>query len=189
MGEPVGGTDGCGESPYPLVLSEFCLSSYDVGFQFKALDRETDTALLVLAAPPHSKKLHALTSRNIRRDPNLLQSTALTKIRSSFSSLAEQRRASRSAPKVSLVEQFSGPSSASADGSQSGEEGLRRALDAALGSLGALSTLYDQREARWREEMRRLSEDRERVGFLLGQVLGPSVVINGKPHEEAQLLG
>ncbi|KAI0689652.1 hypothetical protein BC835DRAFT_1368235 [Cytidiella melzeri] len=156
---------------------------------FRALDRETDTTLLVLAAPAHSKKLHALTSRNIRRDPNLLQSTTLAKIRSSFSSLADQRRANR-VPKMSLAEQFSGQSAAaSVDGSQSGEEGLRRALDAALGSLGALGTLYDQREARWREEMRRLSEDRERVGFLLAQVLGPSVDANGKPHEEAQLLG
>lgn len=142
---------------------------------------------MVLAAPAHSKKLHALTSRNIRRDPNLLHSTTLTKIRSSFSSLAEQRRASRT-PKISLVEQLSSQSAASADGSQSGESDLRRALEAAIGSLGALSTLYDQREARWREEMRRLGEDRERVAFLLNQVLGPSVATAGK-HEEAQLLG
>ncbi|KAI0092873.1 hypothetical protein BDY19DRAFT_926868 [Irpex rosettiformis] len=154
----------------------------------KAIDRETDTTLLVLAAPAHSKKLHALTSRNIRRDPNLLHSTTLTKIRSSFSALAEQRRASRT-PKISLVEQLSGQSNSSADGSQNGESDLRRALEAALGSLGALSTLYDQREARWREEMRRLGEDREHVAFLLSQVLGPSVANATSKHEETQLLG
>jgi hypothetical protein len=144
--------------------------------------------LLVLAAPAHTKKLHALTSRNIRRDSNLLQSTTLTKIRSSFASLAEQRRASRT-PSISIAEQLSSPSGASADGSQNGEDGLRRALEAALGSLGALGSLYDQREARWREEMRKLSEEREHVALLLGQVLGPTVAQNSKQHEEAQLLG
>ena len=49
---------------------------------------------------------------------------------------------------------------------------LRRALEAALGSLGAIGNIYDAREARWRDEMRRLSEDRERVEMLLKQALG-----------------
>jgi hypothetical protein len=40
-----------------------------------------------------------------------------------------------------------------------------------LGSLGALGGLYDQREARWREEMRRISDDRETVELLLKQAL------------------
>ena len=52
------------------------------------------------------------------------------------------------------------------------EEELRRALEAALGSLGALGNIYDQREARWKDEMKRLTEDRERVELLLRQTLG-----------------
>ena len=56
--------------------------------------------------------------------------------------------------------------------SESREEDLRRALEAALGSLGVLGGIYEQRESRWREEMRRVSEERERVELLLQQALG-----------------
>jgi hypothetical protein len=66
-----------------------------------------------------------------------------------------------------------GPSNLSGDGSDvSREEDLKRALGTALGSLGALKGIYEQREARWTEEMRRISDDRERVELLLRQVLG-----------------
>jgi hypothetical protein len=67
-------------------------------------------------------------------------------------------------------------SGGSADGSEtsgeSREEELKRMLGAALGSLTALGGIYEQREVRWREEMRRVSEDRERVELLLQQALG-----------------
>lgn len=61
-----------------------------------------------------------------------------------------------------------------ADGSptEGREEELRRALEAALGSLSALGGIYEQREMRWVEEMRRLDEDREKVQMLLSQMLG-----------------
>ncbi|RPD55129.1 hypothetical protein L227DRAFT_615609 [Lentinus tigrinus ALCF2SS1-6] len=144
---------------------------------FQALDRETDATLVLLASPSHSTKLHALTSRSIRRDPALTNSTALASVKRSFSHLASQRRAARKAQRISLVERLS--SSASADGSPGGgspgEMDLRRALETALGSLGALQSIYDQREARWREEMRRLNEDRGRVELLLTQALGTGV--------------
>ena len=72
---------------------------------------------------------------------------------------------------MSLAECLSNRSDLSADGSPGsgtpGEMGLRRALESALGSLGALSTIYDQREARWRDEMCRLNDDREGVELLL----------------------
>ena len=142
----------------------------------------------MLAAPSHNSKLYSLTSRSIRRDSSLAQSPTLSKIRQNFSAIAEHRRINRS-PSTSIAEQLSGASSASVDGSQSGEEGLKRALEAALGSLAALSTMYDQREARWREEMRRLGEDRERAELLLRQVLGPALLPGEKQHEEQQLLG
>ena len=57
----------------------------------------------------------------------------------------------------------------------------RRALDAALASLTSLSHLYEQREARWRDEIRRQDSDREKVDLLLRQVLGP-VMMNGHPE-------
>ncbi|TBU29180.1 hypothetical protein BD311DRAFT_661819 [Dichomitus squalens] len=149
---------------------------------FQALDRETDATLVVLAAPSHTTKLHSLASRSLRRDPALINSTALASVRRSFSHLAAERRAARKAQRMSLAERLSNRSDSSADGSPGsgtpGEVDLRRALDTALGSLGALSTIYEQREARWRDEMRRLNEDRERVELLLAQALGP-VLLNG----------
>ncbi|KAM5540739.1 hypothetical protein V8D89_005770 [Ganoderma adspersum] len=158
---------------------------------FQALDRETDATLVVLAAPSHTTKLHSLASRSLRRDPALVNSTALASVRRSFSHLASQRRASRKAQRMSLVERLSNHSDSSADGSPGsgtpGEMDLRRALESALGSLGALSTIYDQREARWREEMRRLNDDRERVELLLRQALGPVLPMNG--HAGANING
>ncbi|RDX48554.1 hypothetical protein OH76DRAFT_1404830 [Lentinus brumalis] len=156
---------------------------------FQALDRETDSTLVLLASPAHSTKLHALTSRSIRRDPALANSTALASVKRSFSHLAGQRRIARKAQRISLVERLS--SNASADGSPGagspGEVDLRRALETALGSLGALQSIYDQREARWREEMRRLNDDRERVELLLGQALGTGVAnLNGYGFPPAQ---
>ncbi|KAJ3477993.1 hypothetical protein NLI96_g10072 [Meripilus lineatus] len=139
---------------------------------FQALDRETDTTMILLAAPSHSTKLHSLTSRSIRRDSRLLRSKAVTNIRASFHHLANQRKASRP-QKISLIDQLSSVrSNTSVDGSQA-EGDLRQALEAALGSLGALGAIYDQREARWREEMARINEDREHVELLLQQALGP----------------
>lgn len=66
----------------------------------------------------------------------------------------------------------SGSPSSSGGGSDAREEGLRRALGAALGSLGELGRMYEERERRWREEMLRLSEERESVEVLLRQTLG-----------------
>ncbi|KAI0637523.1 hypothetical protein C8Q77DRAFT_1153257 [Trametes polyzona] len=151
---------------------------------FQALDRETDATLVLLAAPSHSTKLHALTSRALRRDPQLTHSPALSNVRRGFAALASQRRALRKAHRMSLAERLTSRSdaSASADGSPGasspGEMDLRRALETALGSLGALSAIYEQREARWRDEMRRQNEDRERVELLLMQALGP-LALNG----------
>ena len=102
----------------------------------------------------------------------------MSKIRSGFSVLAGQRRVSRTR-RMTLADRLSSAGSgSSATGSQgeTKEENLRRALEAALGSLNALGTIYEQREARWRDEMRRISDDRERVKLLLTQALGPEIV-------------
>lgn len=137
----------------------------------------------MLASPSHSTKLHALTSRSIRRDPSLLNSPKLAGIRGAFSHLASQRRTARS-QRISLAERLhlsTAGSASSANGSPGAEwreEDLRRALEAALGSLNEMGKIHDRREARWRDEMRRLTEDRDRVELVLRQALGP-LLTNG----------
>ncbi|KAI9510996.1 hypothetical protein F5148DRAFT_1175117 [Russula earlei] len=148
---------------------------------FHALDCETDTTLVLLAAPSHTGKLHSVASRAIRRDVELLDSSDMIKIRSAFAEVAGRRRTSRS---ESLLEQLSRASSSSRDGSPSSssdarEEDLRRALDTAIGSLRALGSLYEQREMRWIEEKNRLDEDKDKVDLLLKQVLGAGVLETG----------
>ncbi|KAG5645290.1 hypothetical protein DXG03_006592 [Asterophora parasitica] len=144
----------------------------------QTLDRQTDSTIIVMAAPSHSTKLYAATSRSVRRQSasTTTSAVAMKEMRGVFRRIAAQRRSSRST-KSSLVDRFlMNPASSSGEGSdgssESREEDLRRALEAALGSLGALGGIYEQREARWHEEMRRVSEDRERVEMLLRQVLG-----------------
>ncbi|KAJ7667087.1 hypothetical protein B0H17DRAFT_1089270 [Mycena rosella] len=139
---------------------------------FNALDRQTDATLVLLAAPSHSSKLHSLTSRAIKRHPALSHSPAMANIRLGFRHIASQRRTTRS-HQSSLADRFLVSSNQTGEGSdESREEDLKRALGTALGSLGALKGIYEQREARWSEEMRRISDDRERVELLLRQVLG-----------------
>ncbi|KAI0075411.1 hypothetical protein K474DRAFT_1664267 [Panus rudis PR-1116 ss-1] len=154
---------------------------------FQTLDRETDATMVLLAAPSHSTKLHALTSRSIRRDASMNKSTALRNVRTSFSQLAAHRRASRTS-KFSLMERLSSIGSSSSVDSPTGtrEEDLRQALSTALASLSTLGSIYEEREARWREEMQRLSEDREHVELLLRQALGPALAnghANGGDHD------
>lgn len=129
-----------------------------------------------MAAPSHSTKLHAVTSRSLRRDAVLINSPDMSNLRSSFRHLASRRRISR-ASKISLADRLLSNSSSSAGGgsdgsSESREEDLRHALKAALGSLSALGEIHEKREARWREEMRRIHDDRETVELLLKQALG-----------------
>ncbi|KAI0820703.1 hypothetical protein BC628DRAFT_1329807 [Trametes gibbosa] len=150
---------------------------------FQALDRETDATLVLLAAPSHSTKLHALTSRALRREGALANSPALAGVRRSFSALAAQRRAIRRAPPMSIAERLSSHSDSSVNGSPAtsspGDVDLRRALETALGSLNVLSTIYNERETRWREEVRKQNEDREHIKLLLEQALGPGAGLNG----------
>jgi len=143
---------------------------------FQDLDQQTDATMVLLAAPSHSTKLYSLRSRAIRRQGAPIMTASMNELRTGFSRIASQRRNTRS-HKSSIVERFLLPSNGSggdvSDGSsESREEDLKRALEAALGSLGALGGIYEQREARWIEEMRRISEDRERVELLMQQVLG-----------------
>ncbi|KAG6840871.1 hypothetical protein C0991_003591 [Blastosporella zonata] len=140
------------------------------------LDRQTDATIVVMAAPSHSTKLFSATSRSVRRQAGAATSAvAMKELRTSFGRIAAQRRNNRS-HKSSLVDRFLISSTSSGNGSdgssESREEDLKRALGAALGSLASLGGIYEQREARWHDEMRRISEDRERVEMLLRQALG-----------------
>lgn len=139
--------------------------------------------MVLVAAPPHTRKLYSLMSRSIRRDPALLNGDSTSNIRRSFRHVAVQRRVSRVNHGMSLVDRLglrsrSGSVSVDSMGqsdvgsSESREEDLRRALEAALGSLDALGNIYEERENRWREEMKRLSDDRSRVELLLSQTFG-----------------
>ncbi|KAF8575943.1 hypothetical protein K439DRAFT_1640915 [Ramaria rubella] len=141
---------------------------------FQALDRQTDSTLLLLAAPTHSKTLHAVRSRSLRRIPSLATAPALHEVKSSFRALATQRQAARAHTRhMSLAERFEQytATSSTSDGSEREEE-LKGALGAALSSLSALSSIYEGREQRWRTEMGRMGDERERVEVLLRQALG-----------------
>lgn len=146
--------------------------------QFHALDRETDTTLLLLAAPFHTGKFHSVASRALRRDGSL-KTADMKKIRTAFAEIASRQHVVR----PSLLEQLSRASLSSHDGaplssSRAREEDLCCALDTAIGSLRALGALYGRREMRWTEEKLKLDEDKKKVQLLLKQVLGVDVLGN-----------
>lgn len=98
----------------------------------------------------------------------------MAQIKSSFRTLSTQRQAARAQTRyMSLADRFEYySSSTSSEGSESREEELKGALGAALSSLSALSSIYEGREQRWRTEMGRMGDERERVEVLLRQALG-----------------
>lgn len=112
-------------------------------------------------------------------------------MRQSFKKLAQQRQATRT-PNLSIIDRIS-QSGSSVDGSQTGsesrEEELRRMLDAALGSIGAMGAIYEQREARWRDELRKINEDRAHIEYVLRQTLGNSPPPMSAVPAEQTLLG
>lgn len=140
--------------------------------------------MVLLAAPSHSTKLHFVCSRSVRRPVSQAGVPDITPLKTGFKHIATHRRKTRSYTKSSLVDRFlvsSGTSGEGSDGSESREEELKRALEAAVGSLGAFQHIFQEREARWVEEMRRISDDRERVEILLRQVLGERRMSNTTP--------
>jgi hypothetical protein len=75
----------------------------DAALQVRALDRETNTAFVLLAAPSHTGKLHSAASRAVRRDSSL-KSTDMKNIRSAFAEISSRQHATHTA---SLLEQLS----------------------------------------------------------------------------------
>ena len=131
--------------------------------------------MVVLASPPHSTKLYSIRSRSIRRTAVLRNSTALREVRSGFKRLSAQRKNLRPA-KHQSIEKLLENQSISGDGSdgsnESRAEDLRKALGVALDSLNMLNGMYEMRETRWQEEMRRMQADKEKMSLILNQVLG-----------------
>lgn len=131
--------------------------------------------MVVLAAPPHSTKMYSMRSRSIRRTTVLRNSTSLREVRSSFKRLATQRKNIRPAKHQSL-EKLLENQSLSGDGSdgstESRAEDLKKALGVALDSLNMLNGMYEMRETRWQDEMRRMQADKEKMSLILNQVLG-----------------
>ena len=154
----------------------------DLVFQFQALDCETDATMVLLAAPSHSTKLHALTSRSLRRD-QLIKTPAMAQMRTALKGVASRQHATRSrtatASTLERLRSSAGTAGAVSDTSSESREGdLTRALETALGSLATLWVIYEHRASRW-EEMGRISDERERVELLLRQTLGASLQPNG----------
>lgn len=179
---------------------------------FHALDRQTASTLVLLAAPSHSKKLHSVVSRSIKRDPSLSNSSQIRGIRTSFSRLSNHQRALKHSQKPqslsalllshaqtspSIPPGSSSPDAESALGSSVGgtserEEELRRALQLTLGTLSVVGGIFEQREARFKEEIKRVGMDKATVAELVGRVLGvdpgnlnlnhPNGNLNPPPH-------
>ncbi|KAL1701349.1 hypothetical protein EV121DRAFT_294318 [Schizophyllum commune] len=150
---------------------------------FQALDRQTDSTMILLCAPSHTTKLQSLSSRAIRRTPALRDGKTLRALRTQFARLATERRHVRTHSRSSsladhLFAHIASPLTRG-DGSGSGsdvtsdmqEEELRCALGTALGSLGALGSIYEQREARFKEELHCTSEESQRVELLMRHAL------------------
>ena len=113
------------------------VTGLDAASQFHALDRETDTTLVLLAAPSHTCKLHSVASRTVCRNNSLHDSTNMARTRTAFAKLSGRCRASHSS---SLLEQFSRASLSLCNGSPSNnsdarEEDLCRALDTILAHI------------------------------------------------------
>jgi len=148
----------------------------------QVIDRETDSTMLLLAAPSHSNTLHTLSSRSLRRSPALMLSSEISNIRSNFSKVAASRRSAR-AQTASLLERLRGQSASVASSSPSEtaearEEELKFALEGALGSLSQMGKMYHDLQTRWQVEMSRLGEERESIQLLLQQAFGAGVASN-----------
>ena len=140
----------------------------DATSQFHAFYCETDTTLMLLAAPSHMGKRHAVVSQAVQRN-SLYKSTDMVSICSAFTELAARRRASRV---LSLLEQLSGGPSLLHGGSPSRgsfpcEKDFHRALYTSTGCLHALERPNERRGMFWMEEKHMLDEDKGKVQLLL----------------------
>jgi len=133
--------------------------------------------MVLLASPSHTTKLHALQSRSIRRRPVLAHSQYIKDIRKGFAQISAERRGMRKelasfGDKIFLQSKGDSPSGSEGSSSASVEEyKLKRALR-------TMAEVYEQREARFVEELQRSREDAE---LLVRQILGDRSPITSAP--------
>ena len=128
--------------------------------------------MILVATPSHATKLHAMTSRAVRRD-QLTGSPAMTQIRTAFKGIATRKTAPRTrTASASILERLRGASRGGESDPGEREGDLKRALETALGSFETLRAIYEHQASRWEEEMARISGERERVELLLRQTIG-----------------
>ncbi|XP_006460447.1 hypothetical protein AGABI2DRAFT_117393 [Agaricus bisporus var. bisporus H97] len=155
---------------------------------FEALDRQTDATMVLLAAPSHSTKLHTVRSRCIRRQAGQPNAPDMTPLKVGFKRMATHRRKTRSHPQASLAEKILESSPAPGESSDGSEVGWKRAFETAVNSLSAFESIFAEREARISEEMRKASEDRERMDLVLRQIFGSNYSLSDMATPEAPLL-
>lgn len=141
--------------------------------------------MVLVANPPDSSKLHMLSSRSIRRTSVLTRSPAMHRLKAAFRGVAQHRRQTRTR-KTPIIDHLLTQTNSTGEGSdgssESRESDLRRALETALNSLDVLKNMYEQREARWNDEMARMHREKENVEFFLKQLYGDRQGVNGAPN-------
>ncbi|KAG8712933.1 hypothetical protein FRC11_013780 [Ceratobasidium sp. 423] len=166
---------------------------------FREIDRETDATMILAAAPPDQHQTHLLLSRSILRDTNF--SHVAQEARSVFSDITVARRHQRAEAlrrarqerqrkkvvddRLSAVAHLTLAAGGDNVGSgsdetsvptQQGEQDLRVALDAARSSLQEMRRVYDEMEARHREESNRRKEESLSLEKLLTSLLASKTV-------------
>ncbi|KAK2459402.1 hypothetical protein APHAL10511_008589 [Amanita phalloides] len=173
--------------PTYVRTSEKRRRRWEIGWEaltqaFQNLDRQTDTTMVLVASPADSSKIHIINSRSIRRTSVLSHSPAMRRLKAAFRGIAHHRRQTRTR-KMPIIDHILTQTNSigeGSDGSSESREGdLRRVLGTALSSLDALKNMYEQREARWNEEMARMYKERENVEFFLRQLYGDRQGMNG----------
>lgn len=144
--------------------------------------------MVLLAAPSHSTKLHTVRSRCIRRQAGQPNAPDMTPLKVGFKRMATHRRKTRSHPQASLAEKILESSPAPGESSDGSEVGWKRAFETAVNSLSAFESIFAEREARISEEMRKASEDRERMDLVLRQIFGTNYSLSDMATPEAPLL-
>ncbi|KAI5994053.1 hypothetical protein EDC04DRAFT_2586413 [Pisolithus marmoratus] len=140
---------------------------------FQALDFETDTTTILLAAPSHSNKMHTLTSRIVRWE-QLDKLPAMVTVHTAFKGIVSHWHAAHTWS-TSLIQQLVNAGATlgeGSDGSSDAHEGeLKQALETALGSLDELHAIYKQHVGRWEHEMEHIANEQDHVDLLLHQTL------------------
>lgn len=167
--------------PNYVVNSDKRRRRWEVGWDavvqaFQSLDRQTDATMVLMAAPAHSSKLYSVRSRSIRRTPTLANSANLRAMRSNFKNVSGKRKDLRPIKALTLAEKLRESQSSSGEGSDGSSEtkteDLRSALDTAVRGLNYLNDMFAVRESKLQEELKKMQEDKERMGLVLQQLIG-----------------